>query len=90
MRRVPKGEIRPMAVVRSDLAQREAADAACPVTSSIHTRIVAEMAIEAMNAGVPADAVPPFWRVIDPKSDLAKKLSIGPEGIERLQGAERG
>jgi hypothetical protein len=85
MRRVPKGKLAGMAGMRADLARTHGADNTCPVTSSIHSRIVAEIAIEALDAGAPAEAVTPFWRVIDPASALAKKLSIGPAGIERLR-----
>jgi hypothetical protein len=88
MRAVPKGETRSMGTMRADLAAREKADAACPVTSSIHARIVSEIAIEAMQAGAPPQAVTPFWRVVEPRSELAKKLSIGPAGVEKLRAAE--
>jgi hypothetical protein len=32
--------------------------------------------------------ITPFWRVIEPKSALAKKLTCGPEFIEEMRAAE--
>lgn len=88
MRGIPRGQTRAMAAMRSDLARAHKADAACPVTSSIHARIVAEIAIEGLNAGAPMEAVTPFWRVVEPDGALAKKLSIGSAGVRRLRAAE--
>ncbi len=90
LRAIPRGEVRPITQLRAELAAAEAADATCPVTTAIHTRIVAEIATEALDAGLPPEAVVPFWRVVEPRSDLARKLSIGPAGIERLRAAEAG
>jgi hypothetical protein len=33
-------------------------------------------------------AMTPFWRLVEPKSDLAKKLSCGREVIQNLQESE--
>jgi hypothetical protein len=85
MRAIPRGERRSIGTMRADLAKQHQADATCPVTSAIHARIVAEMAIEDLAAGAPAEALIPFWRAVEPNSALAKKLSIGVEGLQRLQ-----
>lgn len=87
---VPPGATMAVAALRSQLAERHGADAACPVSTAIFLRIVAEAALEAMAAGAPAEAVAPFWRVVDPASPLAKKLSCGPGFIERERAREAG
>ena len=82
MRDVPPGETRSVAEMRADLARAAGADIACPLSTSIFARIAAEAALEDMAAGKQAAEVTPFWRVIDEKSPIAKKLSCGPEFIE--------
>jgi hypothetical protein len=88
MRRIPKSSHVSFAEMRNDLARSFGADAACPVTSSIHSRILAEIAIEEMAAGALPNSVTPFWRVVDPKCKWAKKLSIGEAGVEQLRADE--
>jgi hypothetical protein len=39
-----------------------------------------------MQAG--ADSVTPFWRAIDPDSELAGKLACGREFVRRMRSAE--
>lgn len=87
---IPSGETRTIARLRSDLARRAKADAMCPVTTSIYLRVVAELALDEMEAGKPMDEVVPFWRVIEPKDKLAAKLSCGAERIEHLRALDAG
>ncbi|MBC2775632.1 MGMT family protein [Rhizobium sp. AQ_MP] len=87
---IPAGETRTIARLRSDLAKRAKADAMCPVTTAIYLRVVAEVALDELEAGKPMDEVVPFWRVIEPKDKLAGKLSCGPERIEHLRALETG
>lgn len=87
---IPSGETRTIARLRSDLAKRAKADAMCPVTTAIYLRVVAEVALDELEAGKPMDEVVPFWRVIEPKDKLAAKLSCGPERIEHLRALEAG
>ncbi|MFM1807658.1 MAG: hypothetical protein RLZZ242_383, partial [Bacteroidota bacterium] len=58
----------------------------CPMTTSIFLRIVAEYNLEKMARN--ESEVAPFWRAIDPKSDLAKKLSCGPAFISSKKEEE--
>lgn len=88
MKTIPRGERRTLSALRADLARQHQADNTCPVTSAIHARIVAELTIEHLAAGAPAEALIPFWRAIEPASALAKKLSIGPQGLKQLQALE--
>lgn len=86
---VPPGETRAIQQMRRELAARHGADAACPVSTAIFLRTVAEAAWDQIEAGVPASAVAPFWRVVDPGSPLAKKLRAGSAWIEQQRAAER-
>jgi hypothetical protein len=85
---IPPGETRSVAEMRQDLARAHNADVTCPTSTGIFVRIVAEAALEDIHSGTPLAAVPPFWRVIAPDSDAAKKLSCGPAFIDRLRAAE--
>ncbi|MDQ0423370.1 hypothetical protein J2045_004422 [Peteryoungia aggregata LMG 23059] len=87
---IPSGETRSIARLRSDLAKRAKADAMCPVTTAIYLRVVAEVALDELEAGKPMDEVVPFWRIIEPKDKLVAKLSCGPERIEHLRALEEG
>jgi len=69
--------------MRKDLAVELGTDFTCPMTTSIFTRIMAEKNLELH--GDDYQAMTPFWRLVEPKSDLAKKLSCGREVIQRLR-----
>jgi hypothetical protein len=86
---VPPGTTKEIQQVRRELASLHGADATCPVSTSIFLRTLAEAAWDEMEAGRPATEVAPFWRVIDPKSPLAKKLRAGGQWIEQQRLAER-
>ena len=53
------------------------ADYTCPVTTGIFLRIVAEANYEKWQQGKALEEITPFWRVIEPNSALAKKLTFG-------------
>ena len=89
VRGVPEGTAVSPPVLRRDLAHAHDADVTCPVTTGIFLRVVAEAALERLATGVSEDEITPFWRVVEPKSPLAKKLSCGPELIERLRAKEK-
>ena len=88
VRAAKPGEPLDVAELRARMAAEREADACCPVTTSIHLRIVAEIATEKLEAGMPADEVAPFWRVAAPEAPLAKKLSCGPDFIRRQRARE--
>lgn len=85
---VPPGQTRNIPQMRHELAAAHGADAACPVSTAIFLRTVAEAAWDDIEAGVPASDVAPFWRVVDPQSPLAKKLRAGPAWIEHQRQSE--
>lgn len=63
--------------LRKDLAIEHNADYTCPVTTGIFMRIVAEANYEKLQNGKSVEEITPFWRVIEPNSSLAKKLTFG-------------
>ncbi|WP_194778368.1 hypothetical protein [Pararhodonellum marinum] len=76
----------PLKTMREDLALEHRAEFTCPVTTGIFLRIVAEASYEKWQQGSPLESITPFWRVIDPNSSLAEKLSFGKEFLqEQLQ-----
>lgn len=87
--RIPPGETRPIQQMRRELAAIHGADAACPVSTAIFLRTVAEAAWDQLEAGTPITEVAPFWRVVEPKSPLAKKLRAGSDWIEQQRRAEQ-
>jgi len=83
LRRIPPGGTVTVAELRRRLADANDADATCPVTTAMFLRIVAEAALEEHASGTPLEDVTPFWRVVDPASDLASRLTCGPGFISR-------
>ena len=79
VRQIPKGVNVTLQTMRKDLASEYKADYTCPVTAGIFLRIAAEAAIEAIDKGTAMNKVMPFWRMVDEKSPMAKKLSCGVE-----------
>ena len=75
------GQALTLAAFRERLAADHDADAACPMTTSIFMKIVAEAAIESAGADLAAAAeagsMTPFWRAVAPEDALAGKLSCG-------------
>lgn len=65
--------------MRNDLALEHRADYTCPVTTGIFLRIVAEANYEKLQQGKSLEEITPFWRIIEPNSTLAKKLTFGQE-----------
>jgi hypothetical protein len=81
VRSIPKGKAISLHSMRKDLALEYGAEYTCPVTTGIFLRIVAEAAHEQLTAGKALKSVAPFWRVVEEKSPLNKKLSFGPDFV---------
>ena len=77
--KIPFGKQIQLKTLRNDLALEYQADYTCPVTTGIFLRIIAEANYEKLNQGFSIQNITPFWRAIDPKSTLAKKLSFSAE-----------
>ena len=88
LRGIPEGHAASTARMREDLATKYGTDMTCALTSGIFLRIASEAALEALAAGAPKASVAPFWRMVERKSPLAKKLSCGPDEVARLRVAE--
>lgn len=88
LRAVPRGETRTMARLREDLALAHACEAACPVSTALFLRMVAEAAWEEIGAGRPADEVAPFWRVVTPDSPVGRRLTVDPDWIRHRRALE--
>jgi hypothetical protein len=80
---IPWGATVPVPVLRSDLAREAEADATCPLCTGMFLRIVAEAALEDKSR-----PMTPFWRVIDPDSATAAKLTCGRDFIRERRQAE--
>lgn len=86
--RIAQGKTLTVAQLRDALAADHGADTTCPMSTGIFLRILAENAWDRLESGVAIDKITPFWRVVDPKSPLAKKLRAGPDWIEAQRTAE--
>tara|TARA_B100001939_G_C16886454_1_gene593302 strand:+ start:170 stop:583 length:414 start_codon:yes stop_codon:yes gene_type:complete len=74
---IPFGQSSELNTMRNDLATEYQADKTCPVTTGIFLRIVSEASYEELNSGKNIKEITPFWRIVNPKSNLAKKLACG-------------
>lgn len=89
LRMIPAGQTRSVADMRADLAQTHGADATCPASTPIFLRVVAEAAWEELEAGSSPSLVAPFWRVIEPESRLAQKLTCGAGFVAAMREREQ-
>ena len=76
IRQIPEGTETDLKTMRKDLAIDLFADKTCPVTAGIFLRIVTEKAYEEWSNGVNENEITPFWRVINAKAPIVKKLSF--------------
>lgn len=87
---IPKGEVQAVEQLRIKLSKKFNAKITCPLTTGIFLRIVSEAALDELNSGLKdIGDITPFWRCIDLRSPLAKKLSCGADWIEARQLAEK-
>jgi len=88
IRQIPKGQHTSLQQMRKDLAAEFNAEYSCPITSGIFLRIAAELAYEQYQNGTPIKKITPFWRMIDKKAPIAKKLSFGYEFVAEQRKKE--
>lgn len=88
IRQIPEGKTVNSQTLRKDLALENGADVTCPLTTGIFLRIVAEAAQESYEKGAPVESITPFWRVIDEKSPIAKKLTFGTQFLKAQRRKE--
>ena len=82
---IPSGSSVSILSMRRQLADRHGAEVTCPIYTGYHLRTVAEAALEAHVAGLPVEAITPFWRVLDENSPTTGRL---PDGV-RFVAARR-
>jgi hypothetical protein len=88
IRSVPSGQARTIERLRNELARKNRCTATCPVSTAIFVRISAEAALEELAEGKSLNEVAPFWRVIDPDSKLAARLTVGPDWVATQRAVE--
>ena len=89
MAAVPSGGSVTVVEMRAELARRFEAEVTCPIYTGYHLRTVAEAALEAHAAGVPVEAITPFWRVLDEASSTTGRLPNGVAFVRERRAAER-
>ena len=83
---IPKGQTRSVKQMREELAKNHRASVTCPTSSGIFVRIVSESALADLQEGKSLKKITPFWRLVDPDSPAAHKISCGPDFIlDRLR-----
>ena len=89
LKQIPKGTHVSLQTMRKDLANEYKAEYTCPVTSGIFLRIAAEAAYEQYEKGTAIKNIAPFWRMINEKSAIGKKLSFGTEFLNAQRKREK-
>jgi hypothetical protein len=77
MRSVPRGRLITVSQIRERLAKAAGADLACPLTTGIFVRVVAEAAAEDGRAG--RTRITPYWRTVKDGGKLNQKYPDGAE-----------
>lgn len=81
---IPKSKILSLTQLREHITEECKADYACPLTTGIFLRIVAEYAEEIKNEG--GLKIPPYWRIVRDDGSLFEKFPGGPEAqMEKLK-----
>lgn len=89
IRGLERGSIVDIKTIRHDLALREGADFACPLSTGYFLRIAAEAAFEEHLNGMPLSLITPFWRAIPPNTLLMRKLTCGAQFVLTQQRFEK-
>ena len=76
IKKIPKGKKKTVFEMRNALAKKAKANKTCPVSTGIFLRIAIEASLEDQRKKKLKKPNLPFWRIIDEKTAVAKKLSI--------------
>lgn len=76
IRKIPRGKVATQAELREKLARSAGAAVACPITTGMFVRIVAECAAEEARGG--KARIAPYWRVVRDDGLLIEKFPGGP------------
>ena len=82
---IPYGKEKTIKLMRQELAKFANADNTCPLTTGIFLRIAIEATLENQYGDKP-DL--PFWRVINERSPITKKLPISKDDLIYLRTIE--
>ena len=74
---IPTGSFINTKELRNKLASQYDAEMTCPLVTGIFLRIISEAAYEEYQLDKNIEEITPFWRVVDPDSKLANKLTFG-------------
>ena len=85
---IPRGTSKSLKEMRLDLANTKGADNTCPVTTGIFLRIAVEASLEEQSKKKLKKPKLPFWRIIDEKSTIAKKLTISKKLLKAYKSQE--
>lgn len=88
MRAIPARATIDVRTMRQQLAIANGAEITCAIYTGYHLRTVAEVALEALAAGMPIAAITPFWRVLDETSPTSGRLPCPPGFITARRAAE--
>jgi len=84
---IPIGKFKQVKDLRKEMANDYSANMSCPMVTGICLRIVSESSYEEFGLGI--KKITPFWRIVDPKSKLAAKLTCGIDFIVKNQNKEK-
>ena len=85
---IPNGSFMSTKDLRNRLAIQYDAEMTCPLVTGIFLRIISEAAYEEYQHDRNIEKITPFWRVVDPDSKLANKLTFGTEFLIQNQANE--
>ncbi len=74
--------------MREALAKKAKANKTCPVSTGIFLRIAIEASLEEQSKKKLKKPKLPFWRIIDEKSTIAKKLTISKKLLKAYKSQE--
>lgn len=83
---LPYGETRTPKEMRADLALHAGADVTCPVSTGIFLRLAIE---DVLTMFAIEESPLPFWRVVDEKHAVLKKLGLLPDTIAKMRRLEQ-
>ena len=85
---IPNGSFMSTKDLRNRLAIQYDAEMTCLLVTGIFLRIISEAAYEEYQLDKNIEKITPFWRVVDPDSRLANKLTFGTEFLIQNQANE--
>ena len=85
---IPNGSFMNIKELRNKLAIQYDAEMTCPLVTGIFLRIISEAAYEEYQIDKNIEEITPFWRVVDPDSKLANKLTFGTGFLIQKQANE--